>query len=248
MYDASLLLLFLLPPPAPMRLVLSWFFLVRGSFPCHCCLDRGQALGFCKVPGGDLDCNRSYRNKVELQWVEIELNWIEKLVWSRSIRNTQKNNRLVPSSRKSQMTEDPSASTWHEEWSSSEDLCRTFMIQCSLHLLFWWDVVLMCRSCWAWLAHYSSMSAIFPLTWCCFAAAAGSTRLHFLTWWSHVSFWGFTPAVLRQQRPVKQMFLSNWWTEKWFNQLKVLNEFISQCQLLTGRVCFKVLWSFKLYS
>lgn len=78
----------LLPSRPPKRLVLSWFFLVRGSLSCHCCLDRGQAVGFCKVSGGNLDCNRSYINKVELQRVEIELNWTEKLVWPRSIRNT----------------------------------------------------------------------------------------------------------------------------------------------------------------
>lgn len=78
----------LLPSRPPKRLLLSWFFLVRGSFSCHCCLNRGQALGFCKVPGGNLDCNRSYINKVELQRVEIELNWTEKLVWPKSIRNT----------------------------------------------------------------------------------------------------------------------------------------------------------------
>lgn len=183
---------------------------------------------------------------------------MEKLVWTGSTRNTEKVDchqaaanpdwqkilqcvlRCLPDMRNDLYLSFFFSSRW-----SLQDFHDSMLF---FFIAFWWDIVLIRRSCWAWLAHYSGMSVIFPLTWCCFAAAAGSTHLHFPKWWSHFSFWRFTPAVLWQQRPVKQMFLSHWWTEKWLNQLKVLNEFILQCQLLTKRFYFKVLWRFKLYS
>lgn len=129
-------------PPSPLPLP-PWgrfchgFFLVRQSFSWHRCLYRGQALGFCKVPGANLDCNISYINKVELKWIKIELNWMEKLVWTGSTRNTEKVDchqaaanpdwqkmllRCLPDMRND---------LYLSFFFHPDDLCRTFMIQCS---------------------------------------------------------------------------------------------------------------------
>lgn len=37
------------------------------GFNCHCCLFEGQALGFCKRPKDNIECNKCKTNQVDCQ-------------------------------------------------------------------------------------------------------------------------------------------------------------------------------------
>lgn len=59
-----------LPPPPYMGLFLLKVYPLL-VFPCHCCFFGVQTLGFCKAPRHDFDCKRCFRNKDELNQIEL---------------------------------------------------------------------------------------------------------------------------------------------------------------------------------
>lgn len=53
-------------------------------FSCRRCLLRGQAPGFCLVPGDDPDCNKCCINEIELNWIM----WLLAEGYSHDFRNS----------------------------------------------------------------------------------------------------------------------------------------------------------------